>query len=175
MSPVFKWMLVCTSFCFAGGFVYLAVFLGHVFPKGPAPFYIIGAVCGAAGLFFLSVRPIPFDGGIKPQTVPPPQPMEVEHGTRSSIPRQDEDLDDVNVYDMDLTRISPAGCLLCLSSVVVMLMVAGILAVFAPDLLADRAPKKVAGAIMVGAIAAYFFAGRFILKKLGFTFMRKRR
>ena len=175
MSVVFKWLLVCTSFFFAGGFLWLAIYAGHVFPKGPAPFYIIAAVCGIAGLCFLSVRPIPFEGGIMPQAALPARSMDGDHSDGSAVHEQTEDLDDVSVHGMDLTRISPAGCMLCVTTAIVFFFAAGAAAVFAPAMLENRATQKIVGWSILGVGAVYFIVGRFVLKILGFTFMRKRR
>jgi hypothetical protein len=175
MSPVSKWVLVCTSFFFAGGFFLAGIYAGDLSPRGPAPMYVIAAICGVAGILLLRVRSIPFEEGnevvVAQRAAQSPQPG--QHYRQQPVTASDPD--DADVRDVDLTKISPAGCALCLSTVVVCLVGCGIVAVVAPAFLDEKSTKKLIGYFACGLAAAYFIAGRFVLKRLGFTFLRKRR
>ena len=178
MSPVSKWVLVCTSFIFAGGFIWAGIYVGHLSPRGPAPMYVLAAICGVAGVLLLRVRSIPFDEGeevIAAQLAAPSPPFRQQDQSRIATASNADDADDADVRDVDLTKLSPAGCALCLSTIPVCIIGCGIVAVVAPNFMDEKSTQKLVGYFACGLAAAYFIAGRFVLKALGFTFLHKRR
>ena len=90
------------------------------------------------------------------------------------------DLDDLpsesqSIYDMDLSRISGAGCLLFLSTIVVIGIFVTTCVVFLSGDLEGRGPLKIVGIAGFLFIAAYFWAGRWVLEKLGFSIQRHKK
>jgi hypothetical protein len=168
MHPVLKWLLALASFSFASIFIWLGISWGPFLKQGGGPFYVTAAFGIIVCWYAVCVRSIPIG-----------QSLESDDSTASSpenpLSRQAEDLDDASVWDVDLMRVSPAGCFLCVTTAIVLFLSAGAAAVFPPGMIENRATEKIVGWSILGVGAAYFLMGRYILKQFGFTFLRKRK
>lgn len=121
--------------------------------------YVIAGICGVVAVLVFRIKPKRSFENLVPSS-------------RSALVTEADQ--DADIRDMDLTKLSAAGCGLLLSTVVVMLMIGGIAAVLLPEMFEDRRKLRSIGLITFGGMAAWFLVGRFVMKQLGLGMLRRK-
>ena len=153
MSPFAKWSIVLAAGFFAIAFALAGVYAGHLSPRGPAPMYVLAAICAVGAFFALRAKPIKDIPGVVTSSNPNAMPGVVNSANAGASNVSDHNVD---VAAMDLTKLSAAGCGLILSTVIIAFILMTIAAVGLPELFEDRREIRVVGIVVFFGLGVYF-------------------
>lgn len=137
------------------GFAMTGIFLGPELPAGATPFYVLASICGVLGILVWS----PWNAAGRAEVL---QEIAETEPDESAGPG-----------DIDLTKLSAAGCLLYLVSGIGALSVALVIGLSIPEVERNRRTIRTAGAVALAVAGGIFFGGRWGLQQLGIPLVKQ--
>ncbi len=137
------------------GFVVIGIFLGPELPAGATPFYVLASICGVLGILVWS----PWNATGRAEAL-------------KEIAEAEPD-ESADPGDIDLTKLTAAGCLLYVVSACAVLGIAITFALsFEGEAIDARSWKEISvfGLLIAGGI---FYGGRWGLQQLGIPLMKQ--